>query len=981
MATNTAASFTNHTGNGTAGPFSISFSYLAESEVDVTVGGVLKTLTTHYTFTSATQITFTSGNEPGNGVAINIQRDTNITAKKVDFNDGSVLTESDLDTQNDQILFAVQENLRKLDTIEESATGDQTAAEIRTLVESATDSNVFTDADHTKLNNIEASATADQTASEIRTLVESASDSNVFTDADHTKLNAIEDNATADQTNAEIRAAVEAATDSNVFTDADHTKLNGIETSATADQTGAEIKSLYEGESDTNAFTDAEKTKLSGIETSADVTDATNVDAAGAVMNSDLDGKGELLVGDGSGDPTALSVGQNGYILTADSTEATGIKWAANAGGGGGTGISNIVEDTTPQLGGNLDVQTNEITTSTTNGNVKLNPNGTGVVEVKGDGSSADGTIQLNCSQNSHGVKIKSPPHSANASYTLTLPNNDGNSGQFLKTDGSGVLSFDTVTTDLIGDTSPQLGGNLDLNSNDISGTGNISINGNLSGNSLTTNAGNIIINSTAPTVSFVDSDANPDYEIKVNGGEFDIRDSTNNASKFKINTSGEVVSQAKLNCQSGLDTDGDVVFNSDTTNVGITFDASTSNLKLTDSQSLSFGDHSTTGDYQLNYVNGSDFNILGMDGGSGDLVLGTFASGTITKTLASKRSNQAIELYFANSKKLETVTGGVTVTGTLTATAYAGDGSGLTGIASSDKITEGNTEAEVVDTGSDGHFKVTTEGTERLRVTADGQLLVGTTASSAYGNRQMAVGDASGSNAFIEIRTSSTGTGHLLFSQTAAASSGNYQGYVAYNHSSNHMAFHTNGGNERMRISSDGGLFLGVTSAVSSSSGGVCFRNNDSGRKELLMGTTTTSTKALIEFINGNGGVGSISVSGSNTSYNTSSDYRLKENVVAISDGITRLKTLKPSRFNFIADAETIVDGFLAHEVTAVPEAVTGTKDEVATEDSVSHKKGDPIYQAIDQSKLVPLLTAALQEAIAKIETLETKVAALEAG
>ena len=92
----------------------------------------------------------------------------------------------------------------KLDGIETAATADQTAAEIRTLVESATDSNVFTDADHSKLNAIEASATADQTASEIRTLVESASDSNVFTDADHTKLNAIEAGATADQTKSDI---------------------------------------------------------------------------------------------------------------------------------------------------------------------------------------------------------------------------------------------------------------------------------------------------------------------------------------------------------------------------------------------------------------------------------------------------------------------------------------------------------------------------------------------------------------------------------------------------------------------------------------------------------------------------------------------------------------------------------------------------------------------------------------------------------
>ena len=112
---------------------------------------------------------------------------------------------------------------------------------------------------------------------------------------------------------------------------------------------------------------------------------------------------------------------------------------------------------------------------------------------------------------------------------------------------------------------------------------------------------------------------------------------------------------------------------------------------------------------------------------------------------------------------------------------------------------------------------------------------------------------------------------------------------------------------------------------------------------------------------------IGSVSANASNVSYNTSSDYRLKENIVAISDGITRLKTLKPSRFNFKADKDKTVDGFLAHEVTAVPEAITGTKDEV-------DENNEPIYQGIDQSKLVPLLVAALQEAIGRIEALEAK-------
>ena len=138
------------------------------------------------------------------------------------------------------------------------------------------------------------------------------------------------------------------------------------------------------------------------------------------------------------------------------------------------------------------------------------------------------------------------------------------------------------------------------------------------------------------------------------------------------------------------------------------------------------------------------------------------------------------------------------------------------------------------------------------------------------------------------------------------------------------------------------------------------------------------SGSRNLVEFQYNTGGsgtgtaVGFITTNGSSTTYATSSDYRLKENVVAISDGITRLKTLKPYRFNFISDKDTTVDGFFAHEVTAVPEAVIGTKDETDSDNN-------PKYQGIDQSKIVPLLVAALQEAVAKIETLETKVAALE--
>ena len=163
--------------------------------------------------------------------------------------------------------------------------------------------------------------------------------------------------------------------------------------------------------------------------------------------------------------------------------------------------------------------------------------------------------------------------------------------------------------------------------------------------------------------------------------------------------------------------------------------------------------------------------------------------------------------------------------------------------------------------------------------------------------------------------------------------------------------------------------VLFNCTSLPSTSVAGAGFERN--GSQAILFSSSGSHTGSAnhAEFKNANGTVGTINTNGSATTYNTSSDYRLKENEVAISDGITRLKTLKPYRFNFKTTPSETVDGFFAHEVTpAVPEAIVGEKDGAK-------------MQGIDQSKLVPLLTAALQEAIAKIETLETKVAALEAG
>ena len=119
------------------------------------------------------------------------------------------------------------------------------------------------------------------------------------------------------------------------------------------------------------------------------------------------------------------------------------------------------------------------------------------------------------------------------------------------------AASGNSVNTDVVGDTSPQLGGNLDLNSNDISGTGNISITGNISGDALTLSNSNLTINGAQPNVSFVDSNANPDYQLLCNGGVFAVKDTTNSANRLVINTDGHVDVTGNLDVGAGIDCTG----------------------------------------------------------------------------------------------------------------------------------------------------------------------------------------------------------------------------------------------------------------------------------------------------------------------------------------------------------------------------------------------------------------------------------------
>jgi hypothetical protein len=189
----------------------------------------------------------------------------------------------------------------------------------------------------------------------------------------------------------------------------------------------------------------------------------------------------------------------------------------------------------------------------------------------------------------------------------------------------------------------------------------------------------------------------------------------------------------------------------------------------------------------------------------------------------------------------------------------------------------------------------------------------------------------------------------------------------------------------ERMRITTAGHLLVGTTDAApwdnaadSTADNGIAIR--DGG---LLAATRYQSNPLALNRTGNNGTIvdlrrtgtikGTIGITTTAVSYNTTSDYRLKENVKYDWSATERLKKLKPARFNFIADPDTTVDGFLAHEAQeVVPESVTGVKDEV-------DEDGEPVLQGIDQAKLVPLLVKTVQEQQTVIESLEARIAKLE--
>jgi hypothetical protein len=353
-----------------------------------------------------------------------------------------------------------------------------------------------------------------------------------------------------------------------------------------------------------------------------------------------------------------------------------------------------------------------------------------------------------------------------------------------------------------------------------------------------------------------------------------------------------------------------------------------------------------------------------------------------------------------------------------------------------------------------DIHFRTRTTGTpvDAMTIAGAGYVGIGNATPSTYVGETSAliIGKVADASSSLTLSCSTSGSSAINFTDVASTAT---QGNIVYDHGSNFMVFKTNTA-ERMRILSDGMLLIGKSASNNNTkgveiTGSTGFVYVGVSENPVISLNRFTSTGTIVQLRYGNAVKGTISTDGSNVAFNTSSDYRLKENIVDLTGAVTRVKALQPRRFNWLTTPDKTYDGFIAHEAsTVVPEAVTGAKDGTKTlsnvivdadgnviaeniteaqwalgkertlvsgteaEEAVLYIEGDelpegkntgdiktpaieadnpeyadpayaadtvwhetltvPEYQGIDQAKLVPLLTAAIQELITRVETLE---------
>ena len=767
---------------------------------------------------------------------------------------------------------------------------------------------------------------------------------------------------------------------------ADKTKLDGIETAATADQTGAEIKSAYEGESDTNAFTDADHTKLDGIATGAEV----NVNAD---WNS-TSGDSQIL-----NKPTLVSALNDLSDVSAASPSANqiikwnGSAWALAADGGGGSDIFiNTLSSSSGSGGGSATFNgtatrftlSNPPSVSAQQLLVSIN----GVVQKPNSGTSPSEGFAID----GNDIIFAAAPATGSDFFIVTY----GSLNIAVPADNS-VTSAKIVDGAIVNDdinASAAIDGTKiapDFGSQNIVTTGGLTVDTNTLHVDTTNNrigigtlspSVSLDIEATTPTIRLTDSDASGTPECQISGGGGDLvfsadRDNEKSGTLMQFQTDGSTAMT--------IDSSGNVM-------VGITSSPS-GKLHVEDSGELNayfVGNTSTEGARIIlqnkNTAANSFTGVLGADAGGqaiaginfksadnanneGYLTLGTRASGggsIETRMLIDSSGNVGIKQTDPRAT-LDLGSGfhasGVSAIaanyqlGLHAAQGTSGDiGRNIGFIAATGgQVTAAINSVDLGGGDATGLSFITGNASgiaERMVIDASGRIRTGgaTTFNASTNADDLQIG-ASGQANQTGISLGSASASSLRFMDVANDSAG----YILYNHS-----------NDELTI---GSTSLTTVSTSTTSSSTACLRlskNSDASNAAVDM----------MHFISGNQARGKLVSSSSDAgspALAAYSDYRIKENIRDYTGGWDNIKAVPVKIFDVKTDGSKDQKGWIAHELQAVlPDLVQGTKDAVDEDDN-------PIYQSVSQGLFMPDVISALQTAIAKIETLETKIAALE--
>ena len=415
---------TTYTGNGSTTNYSFTFEYLKQSDVKVTLDTVA---TTAFTFANATTIAFTSA--PASNVAIRIFRDTAIDLLSATFFPGSAIKAEDLNQNFTQSLYVTQESDADAASATTTANTAKTTADtaLTNSAAAVTTANAASTTATTANTNASAAVTTANAASATATTASTDAASAVTT-AGTASTNASAAVTTANSAATDAATAITTANGAVTTANAATTTANNAQTDATSATNTANTASTNAS----NAVTTANAANTTAGTASTNATAAVNTaNAASAAVSSAVL---FTLIANVAAIPGSPS--NNDYIEIGNSTGIESFSPLSSLPSGfvGASGLTvRLRYDSSASSWVFMNYFANDSETRYLTKNIPV---------VTGDATNGSGQITLNCENNSHGVKIKGPPHSAAADYTLTLPDDDGTANQVLTTDGSGTLTW-----------------------------------------------------------------------------------------------------------------------------------------------------------------------------------------------------------------------------------------------------------------------------------------------------------------------------------------------------------------------------------------------------------------------------------------------------------------------------------------------------------------------------------------------------------